>query len=189
MGRDHLRGGATGPSTCRHGHALVERAPEDFVCDGVQVVEVKTLDASAGYEPYIATRSFWEARGFVRSSASTNFRAGSLATRRAFTWRSRLAMRNRGCGRLPCTRVGAGPPAEPYQRWTLSSWFDLERPGDDVPARQPSSARAKPAGRCSARPHIAGSVRGRGSLADIVMAHGTARATSAPPSLYSPRVQ
>jgi hypothetical protein len=44
----------------------VERAPEDFVCDGVQVVEVKTLDASAGYEPCIATRSFWEARGFVQ---------------------------------------------------------------------------------------------------------------------------
>jgi len=34
--------------------------------DGVQVVEAKTLDASAGYEPYIATRSFWETRGFVQ---------------------------------------------------------------------------------------------------------------------------
>jgi hypothetical protein len=25
---------------------------------------VKTLDASAGYEPYVATRAFWEGRGF-----------------------------------------------------------------------------------------------------------------------------
>jgi hypothetical protein len=32
----------------------------------VVVVEVKTLDASAGYEPYVATRAFWERRGFVR---------------------------------------------------------------------------------------------------------------------------
>jgi len=33
---------------------------------GVAVVEVKTLDASAGYEPYVATRAFWERRGFVQ---------------------------------------------------------------------------------------------------------------------------
>ena len=33
---------------------------------GVEVVEVKTLDASAEYEPYVATRAFWEARGFVQ---------------------------------------------------------------------------------------------------------------------------
>jgi GNAT superfamily N-acetyltransferase len=30
------------------------------------VIEVKTLDASAGYEPYVATRAFWEAMGFVQ---------------------------------------------------------------------------------------------------------------------------
>ena len=30
------------------------------------VVEVKTLDASSGYEPYVATRAFWEAMGFVQ---------------------------------------------------------------------------------------------------------------------------
>jgi hypothetical protein len=29
------------------------------------VVEVKTLDASAGYPPYEATRAFWERGGFV----------------------------------------------------------------------------------------------------------------------------
>ena len=32
--------------------------------DGVVLVEVKTLDASAGYEPYEATRAFWERCGF-----------------------------------------------------------------------------------------------------------------------------
>lgn len=32
----------------------------------VPVVEVKTLDASSGYEPYVATRKFWEAMGFVQ---------------------------------------------------------------------------------------------------------------------------
>ena len=48
------------------GTALVQRALEELARDGVVVVEVKTLDASAGYEPYVATRSFWEARGFVQ---------------------------------------------------------------------------------------------------------------------------
>ena len=30
------------------------------------VVEVKTLDASSGYEPYVTTRAFWEAMGFIQ---------------------------------------------------------------------------------------------------------------------------
>jgi N-acetylglutamate synthase-like GNAT family acetyltransferase len=30
------------------------------------VIEVKTLDASSAYEPYVATRAFWEAIGFVQ---------------------------------------------------------------------------------------------------------------------------
>ena len=30
------------------------------------VVEVKTLDASSSYEPYVATRAFWSAMGFVQ---------------------------------------------------------------------------------------------------------------------------
>ena len=30
------------------------------------VIEVKTLDASANYEPYVATRAFWSAMGFVQ---------------------------------------------------------------------------------------------------------------------------
>ena len=36
------------------GTALVQRALEELARDGVEVVEVKTLDASAGYEPYVA---------------------------------------------------------------------------------------------------------------------------------------
>ena len=48
------------------GTALVQRALAELARDGVEAVEVKTLDASAGYEPYVATRSFWEARGFVQ---------------------------------------------------------------------------------------------------------------------------
>ena len=48
------------------GTQLVERAMTDLAASGVLVVEVKTLDESAGYEPYVATRAFWEARGFVQ---------------------------------------------------------------------------------------------------------------------------
>lgn len=32
----------------------------------VPVIEVKTLDASSSYEPYVGTRAFWEAMGFVQ---------------------------------------------------------------------------------------------------------------------------
>ena len=45
------------------GTALVEAALTGL---DVAYVEVKTLDASAGYEPYVATRAFWERRGFVQ---------------------------------------------------------------------------------------------------------------------------
>jgi hypothetical protein len=37
----------------------------DLADDDLRVVEVKTLDASAGYEPYVATQAFWERHGFV----------------------------------------------------------------------------------------------------------------------------
>jgi ribosomal protein S18 acetylase RimI-like enzyme len=30
------------------------------------VIEVKTLDASSDYEPYVQTRAFWQAMGFVQ---------------------------------------------------------------------------------------------------------------------------
>lgn len=54
-----LRGGGIGT-------ALLDRVLRDLAESGLQVVEVKTLDASAGYEPYVATRAFWERHGFVQ---------------------------------------------------------------------------------------------------------------------------
>ena len=48
------------------GRALVDEAMAELAADGVVVVLVKTLDASADYEPYVATRAFWEHRGFVQ---------------------------------------------------------------------------------------------------------------------------
>ncbi|GLY65540.1 GNAT family N-acetyltransferase [Amycolatopsis taiwanensis] len=53
-----LRGGGIGT-------LLLSHVLRDLAETGVQVVEVKTLDASAGYEPYRATRAFWERRGFI----------------------------------------------------------------------------------------------------------------------------
>ena len=55
--------------SCRNsgiGTALVERCLAELSALGVSMVEVKRLDASAGYEPYVATRAFWERRGFVQ---------------------------------------------------------------------------------------------------------------------------
>jgi ribosomal protein S18 acetylase RimI-like enzyme len=48
------------------GTRLIDHVLEKLGADGVQIVEVKTLDASADYEPYEATRAFWLARGFVQ---------------------------------------------------------------------------------------------------------------------------
>ena len=48
------------------GKQLVAAAFDSLAADGVRFVEVKTLDESAGYEPYIATRAFWELCGFVQ---------------------------------------------------------------------------------------------------------------------------
>lgn len=48
------------------GTMVLERVLEDLAAGGVSVVEVKTLDRSAGYPPYEATRAFWESRGFVQ---------------------------------------------------------------------------------------------------------------------------
>jgi len=47
------------------GTVLLNRVLDVLTADGVSVVEVKTLDRSADYPPYDATRAFWEARGFV----------------------------------------------------------------------------------------------------------------------------
>jgi GNAT superfamily N-acetyltransferase len=48
------------------GTQLVEQVLAELAHDGVALVEVKTLDASADYLPYVATRTFWERRGFVQ---------------------------------------------------------------------------------------------------------------------------
>jgi hypothetical protein len=50
----------------RLGTELIDHVLEELGSDGVQIVEVKTLDASAAYAPYEATRAFWLARGFVQ---------------------------------------------------------------------------------------------------------------------------
>jgi GNAT superfamily N-acetyltransferase len=48
------------------GSQLIDHALAELSADGVQIVEVKTLDPSADYAPYDATRAFWIARGFVQ---------------------------------------------------------------------------------------------------------------------------
>ena len=48
------------------GSQLIDHALAGLSADGVQIVEVKTLDPSADYAPYDATRAFWIARGFVQ---------------------------------------------------------------------------------------------------------------------------
>ncbi|MGN6379957.1 MAG: GNAT family N-acetyltransferase [Gaiellales bacterium] len=48
-----------------HGTRLLNHALDELARDGVRLVEVKTLDASADYPPYEATRAFWERRGFI----------------------------------------------------------------------------------------------------------------------------
>ncbi|HEY1275479.1 MAG TPA: GNAT family N-acetyltransferase [Thermoleophilaceae bacterium] len=48
------------------GGRLIDHALAELGADGVQIVEVKTLDPSADYAAYDATRAFWTARGFVQ---------------------------------------------------------------------------------------------------------------------------
>jgi N-acetylglutamate synthase-like GNAT family acetyltransferase len=48
------------------GTRLVDHVLAELRADGVCVVEVKTLDPSADYVPYVATRAFWSARGFIQ---------------------------------------------------------------------------------------------------------------------------
>jgi GNAT superfamily N-acetyltransferase len=58
---------ATRPELRRRGHGgrLLGHVLDALEADGVRIVEVKTLDASAAYAPYEATRVFWERSGFV----------------------------------------------------------------------------------------------------------------------------
>lgn len=53
----------------RLGGTLLDHVLEALGGDGVELVEAKTLDSSAGYEPYAATRAFWERHGFVQVDA------------------------------------------------------------------------------------------------------------------------
>jgi GNAT superfamily N-acetyltransferase len=48
------------------GTVLVDHLLGQLAADGVSVVLAKTLDRSADYPPYEATRAFWEHRGFVQ---------------------------------------------------------------------------------------------------------------------------
>jgi ribosomal protein S18 acetylase RimI-like enzyme len=48
------------------GTALLDHLKADLARDGVALLEVKTLDRSAAYEPYEATVAFWESRGFIQ---------------------------------------------------------------------------------------------------------------------------
>jgi GNAT superfamily N-acetyltransferase len=48
------------------GTLLIEHVLDALAAEGVVLVEAKTLDRSAGYAPYEATRAFWERRGFVQ---------------------------------------------------------------------------------------------------------------------------
>ena len=48
------------------GTVLLDRVLDELAAAGVSVVEAKTLDRSAGYPPYEATRAFWERKGFVQ---------------------------------------------------------------------------------------------------------------------------
>ena len=48
------------------GTALLERVIAELAGDGLALLEVKTLDRSADYEPYEATAAFYERRGFVQ---------------------------------------------------------------------------------------------------------------------------
>jgi GNAT superfamily N-acetyltransferase len=48
------------------GTVLVQNILPELATEGVILVEAKTLDSSAGYEPYVATRAFWYSCGFVQ---------------------------------------------------------------------------------------------------------------------------
>jgi GNAT superfamily N-acetyltransferase len=89
------------------GTALLNRALDQLGKEGIALVEVKTLDKSAGYEPYVATRAFWERRGFRRSTASIRCLVGRPAThRRSTSHRShRLANDGDPASRCQCRRA------------------------------------------------------------------------------------
>ncbi len=48
------------------GSSLLVETLRRLDAEGTELIEVKTLDRSAGYQPYAATRAFWERHGFVQ---------------------------------------------------------------------------------------------------------------------------
>jgi GNAT superfamily N-acetyltransferase len=48
-----------------YGTQLLAHVLARLAADGVSVVEAKTLDPSSDYQPYEATRAFWEHNGFI----------------------------------------------------------------------------------------------------------------------------
>lgn len=57
----------------------------ELAADSISVVKAKTLDSSAGYKPYEATRAFWERRGFVQVDTIDPLPDDSRATPRPST--------------------------------------------------------------------------------------------------------
>jgi GNAT superfamily N-acetyltransferase len=49
-----------------NGTMLLSHVLDELASAGIRLVEVKTLDRSAGYPAYEATRAFWERRGFIQ---------------------------------------------------------------------------------------------------------------------------
>jgi ribosomal protein S18 acetylase RimI-like enzyme len=48
------------------GSALLDQLVTQLAGEGVQVIEVKTLDGSANYQPYAAANAFYERHGFIQ---------------------------------------------------------------------------------------------------------------------------
>jgi ribosomal protein S18 acetylase RimI-like enzyme len=55
-----------------HGGRLLRQALSELREDGVALVEVKTLDRSADYEPYEASNAFYERNGFIQIDCIEN---------------------------------------------------------------------------------------------------------------------
>ena len=117
------------------GRGLVDRAVADLAADGVTLVEVKTLDESAGYEPYVATRAFWEQQGFVQIDCIDplpGWQPGNPPPRsRRRCARPAVRVRARSapfCGRLvwrgavPTARERGPAPVTPPNRSRASGW-------------------------------------------------------------------
>lgn len=64
------------------GSALLDHVCGELAAGDVQLIEVKTLDQSANYEPYVATNAFWQRRGFIQIDAidpPAGFQGGLVA--------------------------------------------------------------------------------------------------------------